>query len=89
MTVEGESVVLHGPRDLARHAVESRDAQRGFVRQAFQYFTGQAVGAYGDGTLDALHASFAASGFSIPELLVRIAEVPAQHALKTINDQKP
>ena len=89
MTVEGESVVLQGPRDLARHAVESRDAQRGFVRQAFQYFTGQAPGAYGDGTLDALHASFVASGFSIPELLVRIAEVPAVHALQSINEQKP
>jgi hypothetical protein len=89
VTVEGESVALQGPRDLARHAVESRDAQRGFVRQAFQYFTGQAVGAYGPRTLDALHAAFVESGFSIPELLVRIAEVPALHALKTSNDQKP
>jgi hypothetical protein len=89
VTVEGESVALGGPRDLARHAVNSREAQQGFVRQAFQYFTGQAPGAYGPATLETLNASFVESGFSIPELLVRIAEVPAVHALNQPPVTKP
>jgi hypothetical protein len=78
----GETVMLRGPRDLARHAVASREAQKGFVRQLFQYMVKQVPGAYGSDTLTRLHEGFAASGFSVRELVVAIAMVPARDALE-------
>lgn len=80
-TAEGEVIQLHGARDLARHAAENYDAQRGFVRQMFQHAVKQPPAAYGPDTLAHLHESFAKSGFHIRSLLVDTATTAALHGI--------
>jgi hypothetical protein len=77
-TLSGEPVNLAGPRDLANHAAASREAANGFVLQLFQHAAKQAPQAYGSRMLDDLTADFAADGFHIRNLLVRIATTAAQ-----------
>lgn len=77
-TLAGETVNLTGPRDLANHAAASREAAMGFVLQLFQHAAKQAPQAYGSRMLDDLTDSFAADGFHIRNLLVRIAATAAQ-----------
>jgi hypothetical protein len=72
-TADGKTLTLRGPRDLARHAAESPDARRGFVRQLFQHTVQQAPGAYGAESLQKLDSGFEHSGCNIRELLVEIA----------------
>lgn len=72
-TADGRTLTLRGPRDVARHAAESPEARRGFVRQLFQHAVQQPPGALGPGTLEALDDAFGRSGCSIRELLVDIA----------------
>ena len=81
VTADGDSIRLRGPRDLARHAIGSREAQLGFIRRLFQFMVRQPPGAFGSDTLARLHADFVASHYRIPELLAAIAAVPARHAL--------
>jgi cytochrome c553 len=72
-TADGKTLTLRGPRDLARHAAESPDARRGFVRQLFQHTVQQAPGAYGAESLPKLDSAFEHSGCNIRQLLVEIA----------------
>ena len=72
-TADGKTLTLRGPRDLARHAAESPDARRGFVRQLFQHTVQQAPGAYGAESLPKLDSAFEDSGCNIRQLLVEIA----------------
>jgi hypothetical protein len=73
LTADGKTVTLRGPRDLARHAAESPEARRGFVRQLFQYTVQQAPTAYGPDRLQKLDSAFQESGCNIRQLLVEIA----------------
>ena len=72
-TADGKTLTLRGPRDLARHASESPDARRGFVRQLFQHTVQQAPDAYGAGSLQKLDLAFEHSGCNVRQLLVEIA----------------
>jgi hypothetical protein len=72
-TADGKTLTLRGPRDLARHAAESPDARRGFVRQLFQHTVQQAPDAYGVGSLQKLDLAFEHSGCNVRQLLVEIA----------------
>ena len=72
-TADGRTLTLRGPRDVARHAAESPDARRGFVRQLFQYTVQQAPGAFGNDGLQRLDATFERSGCNIRQLMVEIA----------------
>lgn len=78
---DGEPLELHGPRDLAEHAVKSEAARRGFVRQLFQYELKQNPPAYGLDTLVKLDNSFNASGQSIRQLLVDMNSLAAAHGV--------
>ena len=81
-TQEGEVIQLKGPRDLARHAAESVDAQRGFVRQMFHFAVKQTPAAYTPDTLERLQDAFTKSGFHIRSLLADIAVSAALHGVK-------
>ncbi|MSU85775.1 MAG: DUF1592 domain-containing protein [Pedosphaera sp.] len=72
-TADGKTLTLRGPRDLARHAAESPDARRGFVRQLFQHTVQQAPDAYGAGSLQKLDLAFEHSCCNVRQLLVEIA----------------
>ena len=72
-TVDGKTLTLKGPRDVARHAAESPEARRGFVRQLFQHAVQQSPTAYGAGSLETLDSAFERSGCNIRQLLVDIA----------------
>ncbi len=73
LTADGKTVTLRGPRDLARHAAESPEARRGFVRQLFQYTVQQSPMAYGPDRLQKLDSAFQESGCNIRQLLAEIA----------------
>ncbi len=81
-TPDGDVIQLKGPRDLAQHASESADAQRGFVRQMFHFAVTQTPAAYGPDTMERLQDSFAKSGFHIRSLLSEIAGTAALHGIK-------
>jgi hypothetical protein len=72
-TPEGISHTLHGPRDIAQFAIASEPAQRGFVRQLFQYLIQQDPLAYGPNTIEELQRQFVADEFHLRKLVVRIA----------------
>ena len=72
-TADGRTLLLRGPRDVARHAAESPDARRGFVRQLFQHTVQQAPSAYGTDALEKLDSTFERSGCNIRGLMVEIA----------------
>lgn len=82
-TSDGERVKLTGARDLARLALASSDARRGFVRQLFQHTWKQAPQAYGPETLGRLESQFAAGGHHIRNLWVEISSVGALEASPT------
>lgn len=81
LTLEGETLRLHGPRDLANHAIRSMSARRGFIRQLFQYQLKQNPAAYGTDTLTKLDATFTASGYSIRHLLVEMQSLAARQGI--------
>ncbi|MBP7949540.1 MAG: DUF1592 domain-containing protein [Verrucomicrobiales bacterium] len=72
LTVDGETVKLRGPRDLALHAAENRTARRGFVRQLFQHLVKQPPSVCGPETLERLEESFSASNCNLQKLIVDI-----------------
>lgn len=78
ITVEGDVLKFTGPRDVANHAVESADAQRGFIRHLFHFTVKQPAAAYGPDTMEQLHAGFVQSGFHIRKLLIEIAVTAAR-----------
>lgn len=78
---DGEQLKLHGPRDLAEHAVKSEAARRGFIRQLFQYELKQNPPVYGLDTLVKLDATFNASGQNIRQLLIDMNSLAAIHGV--------
>lgn len=80
-TLEGETLRLRGPRDLANHAAESAGARRGFIRQLFQYALKQNPAVYGHDTVSRLDAAFTASGQNVRELLVEINALAAMRGM--------
>jgi hypothetical protein len=80
-TLEGETLRLKGPRDLANHAAESASARRGFIRQLFQYALKQNPAVYGHNTVSRLDAAFTASNQNVRELLVEINALAAMRGL--------
>lgn len=74
---DGKKVSFDGVRPLANFLANSPEAHQAFVRHLFEHVTKQPVAAYGSDRLDALQASFTASGFHIRDLLVEIAVVYA------------
>lgn len=76
-TSDGNVVELKGPRDLAKYAAESAEAQMGFVAQLFHHTVKQPPGAYGIDTLDQMHDKFVKSGFNIRQMLVEITKMTA------------
>ncbi len=77
VSTSGELVKMDRPRQLAEFMASSRDAQRGFVMRAFQYFVKQPVAAYGPDALDELTQKFIDSQFNIKQLIVEIAVLSA------------
>ncbi len=79
-TPAGESVPLHGARELADFLANDEIAQKSFISQLFHHYAKQSINAYGEDQLDELHAKFAGSDFNIKYLLVQIAKVVANPA---------
>lgn len=84
VTDEGSTVELTSALDVARFAVGSDAAHRAFVNQLFHHMTKEDALAYGPGTLDALRARFAADGYHMRNLMVRIAVLAAGHGGSSI-----
>ena len=80
-TLEGETLRLKRPRDLANHAVESAGARRGFIRQIFQYELKQNPAVYGHDTVAKLDTTFTASGHHVRQLLVEINALAASQGI--------
>ncbi|HEY1123223.1 MAG TPA: DUF1592 domain-containing protein, partial [Haloferula sp.] len=80
-TLEGETLRLKGPRDLANHAVESAGARRGFIRQIFQYELKQNPAVFGHDTVAKLDTTFTASGHHVRQLLVEINALAASQGI--------
>ena len=76
-TQAGTEVEFKGPRELAEFLASSDDAQRAFVKRAFQYFVKQPPAAFGPETLAQLTDKFQQSGCHMRQLLVEIAVIAA------------
>ena len=81
-TFEGGKIKLRGARDVAKYAVESVTARRGFVRQLFQAVIKQNPGVYGLDALAKLEEDFSHSNFHIRELLVQINTLSALQGIE-------
>jgi Protein of unknown function (DUF1592)/Protein of unknown function (DUF1588)/PA14 domain/Protein of unknown function (DUF1595)/Cytochrome C oxidase, cbb3-type, subunit III len=88
-TFDGGRIRLHGARDVAKHAVESVTARRGFIRQLFQAVIKQNPGVYGPETLARLETKFTGSGYHIRHLLVDIQTLAALHGITPTDSNKP
>lgn len=82
-TPDGETVSLGGARDLANFLANNEMAQKSFVRQLFQHYAKQPIGAYGEDQLDELHVKFVENDFSIQRLIVEIGIVTTGHISPT------
>ncbi|HEX7859096.1 MAG TPA: DUF1592 domain-containing protein [Verrucomicrobiae bacterium] len=87
-TVDGETIRISGARDVAKYAVTSPEAHRGFVRQMFQHLIKQPVQAYGPTRLESLRESFEASDFHIQKLVAEIVTTAALHSAETSGENK-
>ncbi|HQU46194.1 MAG: hypothetical protein B7Z73_18560, partial [Planctomycetia bacterium 21-64-5] len=76
-TVTGQSVALHGVRELATFLAASEETQAAFVEQLFHYLVKQPVRAFGPDLPERLRRSFAENGFNIRRLLVEIVTASA------------
>jgi hypothetical protein len=70
---------------LAIYLASSEEAQRAFIKNAFQHFVKQPPAAYGSETMDRLATHFTKSGYNIRDLLVEIAVVAASEYRSRIN----
>lgn len=77
VTADGKTVEFEDAIDIAKFAVESKDAQSAFVAQLFRHLVRQDPAAFGPDTLDELHSAFAADRFNVQNLMVRIAVIVA------------
>lgn len=81
---DGETLQLSGPRDLAVHAANNREARRGFVRQVFQFLVKQAPSSFAPETLERLEKEFSAQNCNIQKL---VAQIVLAAALPTAQPQ--
>ena len=88
-TFEGGKIRLRGARDVAKHAVESVTARRGFIRQLFQAVIKQNPGVYGTETLAQLESNFVKNGYHIRHLLADIHTLAALHGIRQPDPNKP
>ncbi|HEX5177332.1 MAG TPA: DUF1592 domain-containing protein [Chthoniobacteraceae bacterium] len=80
-TDEGDTVRLHGARDIADLAGRSETGQRAFIRHLFHHTVKQEPVAVGPDTMNLLLRSFVASEFNIQKLLTEIAVAAASRGL--------
>lgn len=73
VSAEGDTLVVSSASDIARHAVESQSAHQAFVLQVFRHLIKQNPAAFDDISIASLRDEFAADGFHIQNLVVRIA----------------
>ncbi|MGH7137605.1 MAG: DUF1592 domain-containing protein, partial [Pirellulales bacterium] len=76
-TLSGQTVQVHGGRELANFLAGSEEVQAAFVEQLFHYLVKQPVRAYGPDRPEQLRRAFVESGFNIRRLLVEIATASA------------
>lgn len=81
-TAEGQTFRFNGPRDIAEHALSSRQARMGFIEQLFHALVKQPVRAYGTETLDRLHDLFVKKNYNIQELIIEITTTTALHGIQ-------
>jgi hypothetical protein len=84
VTREGETVSFTGGRELGDFLAGNEDCHRAFVESAFEHFVKQPIAAYGANLSDELTQQFQDSGFNVRELLVSIAVIVAQDAIKPL-----
>jgi len=77
LTTAGKLVKVNGARELARFVADSDEARVAFVEQLFHHLVQQPVRAYGPTTLDDLQKSFAAEGFHVRKLVVKVMTTTA------------
>jgi hypothetical protein len=80
-TDEGDTVRLHGARDIAELAARSETGQRAFIRHLFHHTVKQEPVAVAPETMNSLLRSFVASEFNIQRLLTEIAVAAASRGL--------
>jgi hypothetical protein len=80
-TDEGDTVRLHGARDIAELAARSETGQRAFIRHLFHHTVKQEPVAVAPETMNSLLRSFVASEFNIQKLLTEIAVAAASRGL--------
>jgi hypothetical protein len=71
-TRAGKTVRVEGARALAAFLADSPEAHAAFVEQLFHHLAQQPVRAYGADALDELRRSFAADGFHVRRLALRV-----------------
>ncbi len=81
-TAEGQTFRFNGPRDIAEHALSSRQARIGFIEQLFHALVKQPARAYGTDTLDRLHDLFVKKNYNIQELIIEITTTTALHGIQ-------
>jgi mono/diheme cytochrome c family protein len=81
-TAEGQTFRFTGPRDIAEHALSSRQARLSFISQLFHALVKQPAAAYGAGTLDHLHDFFVRKNHNIQELILEITTLAALHGIQ-------
>lgn len=82
ITDDGKAVRLKGARDIAEFAVNSEQAQTGFIETMFHQVVKQPVRAYGNDTMARLRQSFVTSEFNMQQLLKEIVILSARHSIK-------
>lgn len=78
-TDDGQTIRLTGARDVAEFAINSEQAQNGFIEQLFHAVAKQPMLAYGPDVMTDLRQSFVASQFNLPRLLAKIATIASLH----------
>jgi hypothetical protein len=78
VTVEGDKLEVQSARDVANYAVTSESAHRAFVVQMFHHLVKQDPYAYGPHTIDTMTSDFAADGYNMQNLMMRIAVLSAR-----------
>jgi cytochrome c553 len=83
LTTSGKHVQVKGAKELARFVADSDEAHEAFVEQLFHHLVQQPVRAYGPNTLDDLQKSFAAEGFHVRKLIVKVMSTTAPQGRET------
>ena len=81
-TRAGNLVDLRGSRSLAQFIANDSNAQKNFIQNLFEYMIKQPIQAYGESTVDDLHAHFVKSNFSCKELIVEILCLASTEGIK-------